>query len=390
MLSSPSMRILLVKARDLNSQEPSRHKLVISSRACPRIELCVFWCGSCHDWSERGLVAEEVKVECFVVNLGSLYPPKLGSKLRKELIIGSLKALGASPGTLTDPNPDFPSGSTPSDLAYANGYKGITAYLSEYALRTHVSLLSLNEKNSETSLAAVETAPSPSSSALTDSLTAVRNASRAWLGFIRFSGLKRALSMLAPKTHKQGRAHNDDSVQAAAIWIQNKFRGYKGRKDYLITPQRIIKIQAHVRGYQVRKKYRKIIWSVGILEKVILRWRRKGAGLRGIKSDALVTKMQDGTEKEEEDDFFKQGRKQTEERLEKALARVKSMVQYPEARDQYRRLLNVVNDILESKVEKALANSEEATCFDDDLIDIEALLGDDDTLMIPMSSTWNI
>ncbi|KAL0741382.1 hypothetical protein Bca4012_082895 [Brassica carinata] len=467
MLSSPSMRILLVKARDLNSQEPSRHKLVISSRACPRIELCVFWCGSCHDWSERGLVAEEVKVECFVVNLGSLYPPKLGSKLRKsiteswfnhsncresqdklmneisqenmknnllqealkeslyswllqkiaeggkgpnvldeggqgilhfaaalgynwaleptivagvsvdfhdvngwtalhwaaffgrELIIGSLKALGASPGTLTDPNPDFPSGSTPSDLAYANGYKGITAYLSEYALRTHVSLLSLNEKNSETSLAAVETAPSPSSSALTDSLTA-------------------------------GRAHNDDSVQAAAIWIQNKFRGYKGRKDYLITPQRIIKIQAHVRGYQVRKKYRKIIWSVGILEKVILRWRRKGAGLRGIKSDALVTKMQDGTEKEEEDDFFKQGRKQTEERLEKALARVKSMVQYPEARDQYRRLLNVVNDILESKVEKALANSEEATCFDDDLIDIEALLGDDDTLMIPMSSTWNI
>lgn len=64
------------------------------------------------------------------------------------------------------------------------------------------------------------------------------------------------------------------------------------------------------------------------------------------------------------------------------------MVQYPEARDQYRRLLNVVNDIQESKVEKALENSE-ATCFDDDddLIDIEALLEDDDTLMLPMSSS---
>jgi myosin heavy subunit len=204
---------------------------------------------------------------------------------------------------------------------------------------------------------------------------------------------ERALSMLAPKTHKQGRgAHSDDSVQAAAIRIQNKFRGYKGRKDYLITRQRIIKIQAHVRGYQVRKNYRKIIWSVGILEKVILRWRRKGAGLRGFKSEALVDKMKDGTEKEEDDDFFKQGRKQTEERLQKALARVKSMVQYPEARDQYRRLLNVVNDIQESKVEKALENSEGAACFDDDLIDIEALLeDDDDTLMLPMSSTmWNI
>ncbi|KAF8079939.1 hypothetical protein N665_0989s0009 [Sinapis alba] len=333
----------------------------------------------------------------------------------RELVIGSLIALGAAPGTLTDPNPDFPRGSTPSDLAYANGYKGIAGYLSEYALRAHVSLLSLNDNNAETSLAAVEATPaSPTSSSLTDSLTAVRNATQAAARIHQvfraqsfqkkqlkeFGDRKlgmseeRALSMLAPpKTHKPGRAHSDDSVQAAAIRIQNKFRGYKGRKDYLITRQRIIRIQAHVRGYQVRKNYRKIIWSVGILEKVILRWRRKGAGLRGFKSDALVDdKMQqDGvTEKEEDDDFFKQGRKQTEERLEKALARVKSMAQYPEARDQYRRLLNVVNDIQESKVEKALENSEEATCFDDDLIDIEALLGDDDTLMLPMSSTfWN-
>ncbi|CAN6979607.1 unnamed protein product [Brassica rapa subsp. trilocularis] len=319
----------------------------------------------------------------------------------RELVIGSLIALGASPGALTDPNPDFPSGSTPSDLAYANGFKGIAGYLSEYALRAHVSLLSLNENNAETS----ESAPRPSSSSLTDSLTAVRNATQAAARIhqvfraqsfqkkqMKEFGVseERALSMLAPKTHKQGRAHSDDSVQAAAIRIQNKFRGYKGRKDYLITRQRIIRIQAHVRGYQVRKNYRKIIWSVGILEKVILRWRRKGAGLRGFKSDALVDKMQDGTEREEDDDFFKQGRKQTEERLQKALARVKSMAQYPEARDQYRRLLNVVNDIQESKVEKALESSEEATFFDDDLIDIEALLGDDDTLMLPMSSTlWN-
>uniref|UniRef100_A0A1J3HKZ8 Calmodulin-binding transcription activator 3 n=1 Tax=Noccaea caerulescens TaxID=107243 RepID=A0A1J3HKZ8_NOCCA len=331
----------------------------------------------------------------------------------RELVIGSLIALGAAPGTLTDPNPDFPSGSTPSDLAYANGYKGIAGYLSEYALRAHVSLLSINDNIAETPLPAVETAHSQSNSSLTDSLTAVRNATlsaarihqvfRAQsfqkkqikeLGNRKFGmSEERALSMLAPKTHKPGRgAHSDDSVQAAAIRIQNKFRGYKGRKDYLITRQRIIKIQAHVRGYQVRKNYRKIIWSVGILEKVILRWRRKGAGLRGFKSEALVDKMRDGTEKEEDDDFFKQGRKQTEERLQKALARVKSMVQYPEARDQYRRLLNVVNDIQESKVEKALENSEGATCFDDDLIDIEALLeDDDDTLMLPMSSTlWNI
>ena len=172
----------------------------------------------------------------------------------RELVIGSLIALGASPGALTDPNPDFPSGSTPSDLAYANGYKGIAGYLSEYALRAHVSLLSLNESNAETS----ESAPSPSSSSLTDSLSAVRNATQAAARIhqvfraqsfqkkqMKEFGVseERALSMLAPKTHKQGRAHSDDSVQAAAIRIQNKFRGYKGRKDYLITRQRIIIIQ---------------------------------------------------------------------------------------------------------------------------------------------------
>jgi len=102
----------------------------------------------------------------------------------------------------------------------------------------------------------------------------------------------------------------------------------------------------------VRKNYRKIIWSVGIVEKIILRWRRKGSGLRGFKSEALTegSSMQVASPKEDDYDFLKEGRKQKEERLQKALARVKSMVQYPEARDQYRRLLNVVTEIQETKV----------------------------------------
>ena len=102
----------------------------------------------------------------------------------------------------------------------------------------------------------------------------------------------------------------------------------------------------------MRKNYKKITWSVGILEKVILRWRRKGSGLRGFKPEAITEGgMQATTSSNEDDyDFLKKGRKQTEERLQKALARVKSMVQYPEARDQYRRLLNVVADIQETKV----------------------------------------
>lgn len=110
--------------------------------------------------------------------------------------------------------------------------------------------------------------------------------------------------------------------------------------------------QAHVRGHQVRKHYRKIVWTVGIVEKVILRWRRKGTGLRGFKPEgsAASPAMRDQAGKEDDYDFLKEGRKQTEARLEKALERVKSMVQYPEARDQYRRLLAVVEDFQESKV----------------------------------------
>lgn len=103
----------------------------------------------------------------------------------------------------------------------------------------------------------------------------------------------------------------------------------------------------------MRKNYRNIVWSVGILDKVILRWRRKRSGLRGFKPEPIAegsSTTEAKPSKEEDDDFFKVGRKQTEQRLQKALARVKSMVQYPEARDQYRRLLNVVNGMQESKV----------------------------------------
>ena len=102
----------------------------------------------------------------------------------------------------------------------------------------------------------------------------------------------------------------------------------------------------------MRKHYKKIVWTVGILEKVILRWRRKGTGLRGFKSEGLTTspKVNEQVTADDDYDFLKDGKKQTEARLVKALDRVKSMVQYPEARDQYSRLLTVVEDMQESRV----------------------------------------
>lgn len=102
----------------------------------------------------------------------------------------------------------------------------------------------------------------------------------------------------------------------------------------------------------MRKQYRKIVWSVGLLDKIILRWRRKGSGLRGFRPDTVAKDPPPRMEppKEDDYDFLKEGRRQTEERLQKALTRVKSMAQYPEGRDQYRRLLTVVQKCRETKV----------------------------------------
>lgn len=94
------------------------------------------------------------------------------------------------------------------------------------------------------------------------------------------------------------------------------------------------------------------MWSVGIVEKVILRWRRKRRGLRGFQAEKLLegpSQIQPAGV-EDEYDFLKDGRNQAEGRLQRALARVHSMTQYPEARDQYRRLQAGVTEQQESKV----------------------------------------
>ncbi|OMO56135.1 IQ motif, EF-hand binding site [Corchorus capsularis] len=332
----------------------------------------------------------------------------------REHTVASLISLGASPGALTDPTPEFPLGRTAADLASANGHKGISGYLAEADLSSQLVSLSLDKQdsndNGDSRADAIQkilernTAPpgygdTSDGTSMKDSLAAVRNATQAAArihqafrvqsfqqrqlkeyGDDKFGmSDERALSLIAVKSKKPG-GHHDEHVHAAAIRIQNKFRGWKGRKEFLIIRQRIVKIQAHVRGHQVRKNYRTIVWSVGILEKVILRWRRKGSGLRGFKREALIEgPSMHAPPKEDDYDFLKQGRKQTEERLQKALARVKSMAQNPAGRDQYSRMKNVVNEIQEKVMYDKAVMDVGVTDLDEDLIDLdlEKLLDDD-------------
>lgn len=102
--------------------------------------------------------------------------------------------------------------------------------------------------------------------------------------------------------------------------------------------QQAIKIQAAFRGFQVRRQYRKIVWSVGVLEKAVLRWRRKRKGFRGLH---IVIQEPAGDHRQEndpEEDFYRASRKQAEERIEKAVVRVQAMFRSRKAQQEYRRM----------------------------------------------------
>ncbi|CAA2968272.1 calmodulin-binding transcription activator 2-like isoform X2 [Olea europaea subsp. europaea] len=333
----------------------------------------------------------------------------------REDTVASLISLGAASGALTDPCAEYPLGRTPADLASAGGHKGISGFLAETSLTTHLSSLTVNDPQdygaSEVSeVKAIETVSErtaiptteqdvPDVLSLKDSLAAVCNATQAAARIHQIFRVQsfqmkhfneqsfdelvtpeeHAISLVAAKTSRLGR--NDGINNDAALHIQKKFRGWKKRQEFLLIRQKIVKIQAHVRGHQVRKKYKPIVWSVGILEKVILRWRRKGTGLRGFQRDGILKgpNAQGAQQQEDDYDFLKEGRKQTEERSQKALSRVKSMIQYPEARAQYRRLLAAAEGFRET-TDAIETNPEDTSYPEEELIDFETLL-DDDTFM---------
>ncbi|XP_024537773.1 calmodulin-binding transcription activator 1 [Selaginella moellendorffii] len=287
---------------------------------------------------------------------------------REETVV-ALIAAGTNPSLVTDPTSKHPNGQLPSDLASAAGHKGIAGFLAEKALTGHLSSLtiadtSLNEINSMSATLAGESAVQEMKrpvdeehQSLLRSFSAVRNATKAAAlihsayrldSFRRRSGGDGGeenpddLGMQPTELHAmaqtirraQGhRDHHGRMQSVAALQIQRKFRGWKGRKDFLALRRHVVRIQAHVRGHQVRKQLRKILRVVSVIEKAVLRWRRKRVGLRGFKPDNTNGVSSD------DDDYLREGRKQKEIVLDKAVARVQSMARSEQGRDQYRRML---------------------------------------------------
>lgn len=177
---------------------------------------------------------------------------------------------------MTDPSPEFPLGRSPADLASSNGHKGISGFLAESSLTSHLSSLTMNDSTDSTIentraravLTVSDRTPTPLNDvdvsdelSLKDSLTAICNATQAAdrihqvfrmqsfqqkqlaeLGANDFGMLdEQALSLFTAKAHRavQGKG----LVHTAALQIQKNFRGWKKRKEFLLIRQRIVKIQ---------------------------------------------------------------------------------------------------------------------------------------------------
>ncbi|KAJ0896030.1 putative transcription factor CG1-CAMTA family [Helianthus annuus] len=281
------------------------------------------------------------------------------ARFGREKMVAELLASGAFAGAVTDPSQLDPTGQTPASIAAACGHKGLAGYLSEISLTSHPSVLPQQTELSRRSavLEAVNSISKPNlvtneDLSLKDTLAAVRNATQAaariQLAFRAHSFRKRqltqsyvsgdeygipssdikGLSAASKMTFRNGNYHN------AALSIQKKYRGWKGRKDFLALRQKVVKIQAHVRGHQVRKSFKVFCWAVGVVEKVVLRWRRKGVGLRGFKQELGAIGER------EDEDFLKVIRKEkVDVSIDEAVSRVLSMVDSQTARQQYRRML---------------------------------------------------
>ncbi|KAK7387590.1 hypothetical protein VNO78_28501 [Psophocarpus tetragonolobus] len=329
------------------------------------------------------------------------------ARFGREKMVASLIASGASAGAVTDPSSQDPTGKTAASIAAIHGHKGLAGYLSEVDLTSHLSSLTLEESEnskgsseleaevtvsnvSKENLVAVEDQVS-----LKASLNAVRNAAQA---AARIQAAFRAHSFRKRKERESAAAatsldgygidagsiadnitmlcampkHSSGSVRdynLAALSIQKKYRGWKGRKEFLALRQKVVKIQACVRGYQVRKQYKLILWAVRILDKVVLRWRRKRIGIQSVRQE-----MESNEDDSDDEDFLNVFRKQkVNAAIEKALKRVLSMVHSTGARQQYRRLLSLYRQAKteggSTSAETPLSTSEEeiSNIEDDDL-----------------------
>ncbi|KAJ0264278.1 Calmodulin-binding transcription activator 6 [Hirschfeldia incana] len=274
----------------------------------------------------------------------------------REKMVGALLTAGAKPNLVTDSRKDNLGGCTPADLAQQNGFDGIAAYLAEKCLVAQFVAMKLAGNISGTLEACKgemsnQGAPLPDDEQnLKDALAAYRTAAEAAAriqGAFREKALKTARSKViqfankdeeaksiiaAMKIQNAFRKYDTRRKIEAAYRIQCRFQTWKMRREFLNMRRQAIRIQAVFRGLQARKQYRKILWSVGVLEKAIMRWRQKRKLFIGLQVSEAEA------EEKAEEDFYKASQRQAEERLERSVVRVQAMFRSKKAQEDYRRM----------------------------------------------------
>ncbi|KAG8370500.1 hypothetical protein BUALT_Bualt14G0123300 [Buddleja alternifolia] len=276
----------------------------------------------------------------------------------REKMVATLLSAGAKPNLVTDPTPENPGGSTASDLASRNGYDGLAAYLAEKALIKQFEDMTMAGNVSGSLQTNMSDTMDPGDFNedeiyLKDTLAAYRTAADA-AARIHAAFRERELKVrteaaesfdpemearnivAAMRIQHAFRNYETRKKISAAARIQYRFRTWKMRKDFLNMRRQAIRIQAVFRGFQARRQYRKIVWSVGILEKAVLRWRMKRKGFRGL--EPIATVKDPNQESDVDDDFFQASRKQAEERVERSVVKVQAMFRSRQAQEEYRRM----------------------------------------------------
>lgn len=278
---------------------------------------------------------------------------------RKDMVAALLSA-GAKPNLVTDPTSENPGGCTGADLASKNGYDGLAAYLAEKGLVEHFKDMSIagnvsGSLQTTTSNFVVPGTFTEEETCLKDTLAAYRTAADAAARIqaaFREQSLKLqrdAIQLSNPEDEARNiiaamkiqhafRNHETRKKILAAARIQHRFQTWKIRRDFLNLRRQTIRIQAIFRGFQVRKQYRKIIFAVGVLEKVILRWRLKRKGFRGLQVSPGEVAVDVEQNNVAEEDFFKVSRKQAEERVERSVVRVQAMFRSKRAQEDYQKM----------------------------------------------------
>lgn len=274
----------------------------------------------------------------------------------RQKMVAVLLSAGAKPNLVTDPTSENPGGCTAADLASKEGHDGLAAYLAEKGLVEQFNDMTLaGNVSGSLQVSTTEQINSENLSEeemnLKDTLAAYRTAADA-AARIQVAFRERSLKLrtkavencnpeiearnivAAMRIQHAFRNYETRKRMAAAARIQHRFRSWKIRKEFLNMRRQAIKIQAVFRGFQVRRQYRKILWSVGVLEKVILRWRMKRKGFRGLQVDT-VDQLQ---ESDTEEDFFRASRRQAEDRVERSVIRVQAMFRSKKAQEEYRRM----------------------------------------------------